>query len=110
LENAVQRAIIMAEEGTILPVDLPEAVRDQEVPDLEGDAPSGSFERLLRDYKFKLATEAVQQCNGNKTLAAHSLSISRAYLHRLLRPPGAAQEAVVEMPTRIPTLSMAAGS
>jgi hypothetical protein len=41
----------------------------------------------LRDYKIKLATDAIAQCNGNKTLAAHSLSISRAYLHRLIRQP-----------------------
>jgi DNA-binding NtrC family response regulator len=62
------------------------------VPDYEHDLPLGSFERLLRDYKFKLASEAVQQCNGNKTLAAQSLSISRAYLHRLLRQSPAQTE------------------
>jgi len=28
---------------------------------------------------------AVRENNGNKTLAARSLSISRAYLHRLIR-------------------------
>ena len=46
---------------------------------------SGSFERQLRDYKVKLAVTAVRENNGNKTLAARSLSISRAYLHRLIR-------------------------
>jgi transcriptional regulator with PAS, ATPase and Fis domain len=45
----------------------------------------GSFERLLRDDKIKLAHDAIQQCNGNKTLAAQRLSISRAYLHRPIR-------------------------
>jgi hypothetical protein len=33
----------------------------------------------------KLAVNAVRENNGNKTLAARSLSISRAYLHRLIR-------------------------
>ena len=47
--------------------------------------PDGSFERQLRDYKIKLAVSAVREHNGNKTLAARSLCISRAYLHRLLR-------------------------
>ena len=42
----------------------------------------------MRDYKVKLANEAIQLCQGNKTLAAQSLSISRAYLHRLIRPTG----------------------
>ena len=47
--------------------------------------PLGSFERQLRDYKIRLAVNAVRENNGNKTLAARSLQISRAYLHRLLR-------------------------
>jgi DNA-binding NtrC family response regulator len=85
LDNTIQHAVIMAEGPSIVPGDLTESVREQDVPDYEHDLPLGSFERLLRDYKFKLASEAVQQCNGNKTLAAQSLSISRAYLHRLLR-------------------------
>jgi DNA-binding NtrC family response regulator len=44
-----------------------------------------SFERQLRDYKLKLAATAVRENNGNKTMAARSLNISRAYLHRLIR-------------------------
>jgi DNA-binding NtrC family response regulator len=47
---------------------------------------SGSFEDQLREYKTTLAKRAVHECNGNKkTLAAQNLSISRAYLHRLIR-------------------------
>jgi len=85
LENAIQQAIILAEENTILPEDLPEPIREQELLELVGDSPAGSFERLLRDYKLKLARAAIQECHGNKTLAARSLCISRAYLHRLIR-------------------------
>ena len=29
--------------------------------------------------------KAIEDCHGNKTLAARSLNISRAYLHRLIR-------------------------
>jgi len=36
-------------------------------------------------HKVKLAVNAVRENNGNKTLAARSLCISRAYLHRLIR-------------------------
>jgi DNA-binding NtrC family response regulator len=110
LENAVQRAIIMAEEPSIAPGDLLEPVREQELPDFCGDLPAGSFERLLRDYKFKLASEAVQHCNGNKTQAAQSLSISRAYLHRLLRQaPASDESAIAEMPASQPRIVLAAG-
>jgi DNA-binding NtrC family response regulator len=39
----------------------------------------------LQGYKVRLALQAIQECGGNKTLAAKSLNISRAYLHRLIR-------------------------
>jgi DNA-binding NtrC family response regulator len=98
LENAIQRAIIMAEGDSIQAIDLPDAIQDleSELPDTEDELPAGSFERLLRHYKIKIANDAIQQCNGNKTLAAQSLSISRAYLHRLIRPPGVATESNVQ--------------
>ena len=43
---------------------------------------------------MRLANNAVRENNGNKTMAARSLSISRAYLHRLIRlaEPGALYE------------------
>jgi DNA-binding NtrC family response regulator len=85
LENAIQSAIICADGDTIEPEDLPERLREQEIQEDADVAQVGSFERLLRDYKVKLATKAIEDCNGNKTLAARSLSISRAYLHRLIR-------------------------
>ncbi len=85
LENVIQSAIICANTEIIEPSDLPERFHE---PDLAGDIELpqvGSFERLLRDFKVKLATKAIEDCKGNKTLAARSLNISRAYLHRLIR-------------------------
>jgi DNA-binding NtrC family response regulator len=52
-------------------------------------AESSSFMEMLRDYRLMLAESAIREHNGNKTLAARSLRISRAYLHRLLRNAGA---------------------
>ncbi|MCU1337820.1 MAG: sigma-54-dependent Fis family transcriptional regulator [Bryobacterales bacterium] len=85
LENVIQKAIILSDDDTIGPKQLPE---DLQQPDLlgVGDAlPASSFEDQLRDYKVKLAQKAVAECNGNKTLAARSLHISRTYLHRLIK-------------------------
>jgi DNA-binding NtrC family response regulator len=65
--------------------DLGEIGDDPDVVDIGDYHPAGSFERQLRDYKIKLAVTAVKENNGNKTLAARSLCISRAYLHRLIR-------------------------
>jgi DNA-binding NtrC family response regulator len=97
LENTIQRSIIMADERSIAPADLPATIREQEMGNLESDPLAGSFERLLREFKYKLAADAVQQCNGNKTLAAQSLSISRAYLHRLLRQTSDVDSNVTEV-------------
>jgi DNA-binding NtrC family response regulator len=93
LENVMQRAIILAPGHAVRAEDLdlhnPEQEEDpgafDEVVDIADYQPTSSFERQLRDYKIHLAVSAVREANGNKTLAARSLSISRAYLHRLLR-------------------------
>jgi hypothetical protein len=55
--------------------------------------------------------EAIQQCGGNKTLAAQSLSISRAYLHRLIRAaePTPTECRVLEFGTVGRKLAVAAG-
>jgi len=85
LENVIQGAVIMAEGESIGPDDLPEPLQQTDLMGIEDALPTGSFEEQLREYKVKLANKAIQECNGNKTLAARSLSISRAYLHRLIR-------------------------
>ena len=93
LENVMQRAIILAP-GTMVRVedlsfndqeDDVAGFSDPDIVDIGDFQPAGSFERQLRDYKIKLAVSAVREHNGNKTLAARSLCISRSYLHRLLR-------------------------
>jgi DNA-binding NtrC family response regulator len=90
LENVMQRAIILAPGQTIRAEDLTLHVHEEEadlgeVVDIGDYNVAGSFERQLREYKVKLAVAAVRENNGNKTLAARSLCISRAYLHRLIR-------------------------
>jgi DNA-binding NtrC family response regulator len=98
LENTIQRAIIVAKETSISVEDLPSSILDEGAVDAEDCPSTSSFERQIRDFKLKLATDAVREHNGNKTLAARSLQISRAYLHRLIRPTGPAlvdQESMV---------------
>ena len=87
LENVLQSAIIRADGEEIQIQNLPPQMQRPETLEApEGLSETGTFERLLRDYKVKLALKAIADCNGNKTLAARSLDISRAYLHRLIRP------------------------
>ena len=91
LENVMQRAIILApaktvraEDLSLNPVEEEEASFD-DVVNIGDYQPAGSFKRQLHDYKIKLAVNAVRENNGNRTLAARRLRISRAYLHRLIR-------------------------
>ncbi|HEX5431836.1 MAG TPA: sigma-54 dependent transcriptional regulator [Bryobacteraceae bacterium] len=84
LENVIQRAIIVAQGRTLCVEDLPAEVRNEVLNEPAADS-DGSFERQLRDYKIKLAAEAIRENNGSKTLAARKLRISRSYLHRLIR-------------------------
>jgi DNA-binding NtrC family response regulator len=104
LENVVQRAIIVAPGKTVRAEDLPLNLREEAVANTEDCIPGGSFERQLREYKIRLAENAVREHNGNKTMAARSLSISRAYLHRLIRL-GDPAEVVVEEPLETTTSS-----
>lgn len=85
LENVIQRALIVARDRNILVRDLPRHIQSESVIHIEEYHPGASFERQLRNYKVKLVIEAVRDNNGNKTLAARNLNISRAYLHRLIR-------------------------
>jgi len=85
LENVIQRAVVMARGASLNLTDLPEAFQRISASDYVED--QSSLEGMLRDYRIKLANDAIQECNGNKTLAAQRLSISRAYLHRLIREP-----------------------
>jgi len=85
LENVIQRALIVASGGSICEKDLPLNIQSESVLNIADYQPANSFERQLRNYKVKLAAAAVRENHGNKTLAARSLNISRAYLHRLIR-------------------------
>jgi DNA-binding NtrC family response regulator len=94
LENVMQRSVILARGKTLRLENLPATLREKSNANVEEAVSGGTFEHKLRDYKVRLAAEAVRENNGNKTLAARSLSISRAYLHRLIRlaDPGAFYE------------------
>jgi DNA-binding NtrC family response regulator len=88
LENVIQRAIIVAKQTGISVEDLPGCILEEGAAATDDCASTSSFERQIRDFKLKLAIDAVREHDGNKTLAARSLQISRAYLHRLIRPSG----------------------
>jgi transcriptional regulator with PAS, ATPase and Fis domain len=85
LENVIQKAIILSDDDAVGTEHLPDDLQRPDLLGLGDSLPATSFEEQLRDYKVKLAQKAVAECNGNKTLAARSLHISRTYLHRLIK-------------------------
>jgi transcriptional regulator with PAS, ATPase and Fis domain len=94
LENVIQRALIVTDGSYLQADDFPDFIQCVGSSERQIHVqPNGSFERSLNEYRIKLANDAIQQYQGNKTLAARSLSISRAYLHRLIRPEGDRQYA-----------------
>jgi len=84
LENVIQGAVIRADDQAISRSDLPEHLQGIVTGGPEA-LDEANFERLLRQFKIDLVQRTVDECNGNKTLAAQKLGLSRAYLHRLLR-------------------------
>jgi len=87
LENVIQGGIILSDNESIQPKDLPPAMQHPELLGIGDSLPGASFEEQMQDYKIRLAHRAIEDCNGNKTLAARRLQISRTYLHRLIRDP-----------------------
>jgi transcriptional regulator with PAS, ATPase and Fis domain len=83
LRNAIERAVVFCEEGTITPADLP--------PDLEGAADleeGAGFHRRVEEFRKEVIREALEAAGGNQTRAAEALGLQRTYLARLIRRYG----------------------
>jgi two-component system, NtrC family, response regulator PilR len=88
LENTIERAVAL-ETGTEIQLErLPETVRNRSTQS-EGDLftlPDGPFdlERFLSQIESSLIYQALQQTDGNQTMAAQRLSLTKGSLrHRL---------------------------
>jgi DNA-binding NtrC family response regulator len=92
LENVIQSAVVLSDDDTIQARDLPSTMQHPDLLGVGDSLPGASFEEQMQDYKIKLAHRAIQECKGNKTLAARSLHISRTYLHRLIKDPGESED------------------
>lgn len=86
LENAVEHAIVLGVEGTVLPEDLPEAVAESRPssPTGAGRASAG-FHAAVKQAKRELIVRAFEQAEGNYNRAARLLGLNPTYLHRLIK-------------------------
>ncbi|HUL15428.1 MAG TPA: sigma 54-interacting transcriptional regulator [Terriglobales bacterium] len=82
LENAIERAIVLGSEDTILPEDFPDSV-------LEGGATSSDatakYHGAIKESKRRMILQALQEANGNYIEAAKTLGIHPNSLLRLIR-------------------------
>jgi len=85
LENAVEHAVILGLEDSIVLDDLPEAVAGRFSPADSGERQPGSFREAVEQAKVDLVTRALKESHGNYTAAARQLGLHPNYLHRLIR-------------------------
>jgi DNA-binding NtrC family response regulator len=98
LDNAVARALALNPGGTILPEDLPDAVRERyqqsrgiKPPTPSNPPPAPAPDPLIADHPTldelnrRYAERMLREAGGNKTRAAEALGIDRKTLSRLLR-------------------------
>ena len=90
LENAIQRAVALAEGPLIRPEDLPQPLREAEQPRIEG--PKGMLEvpdgLTLEEVEDLYIRRTLEMTGGNASEAARRLGISRSTLWRKLKKQG----------------------
>ncbi|HKW51033.1 MAG TPA: sigma-54 dependent transcriptional regulator, partial [Candidatus Eisenbacteria bacterium] len=86
LENAIERAVTLAEGGEISHLDLPPTFRESQVPLLgEGDAFPYAESMTLAQLEAEHIRRVLVRLAGNTTKAAKALGISRSTLWRKMK-------------------------
>jgi Nif-specific regulatory protein len=75
LENCIERASLLAKDGTIHSRDLPPSLQMKSVE--SNFKKSGKFESLVRAYEMELITDALKDAGGNQTKAAEFLETTK---------------------------------
>lgn len=90
LENVIERAVILTDDGVIMPEDLPERVLQKKAGhgSLVIDKPSMTLDELEREYILKV----LQHTGGQKRRASELLGINPSTLYRKLLSYGLLQE------------------
>ena len=84
LENAIERAVVLARGDVIGPDDLPAPVRTQPAQAKDMVVPIGT---PMRDVQKRIIEETLKFANGDKTVAAGLLGIARRTISRRLSDP-----------------------
>lgn len=82
LQNVIERGVVLTEGDRVGVEDLPPTLQRFTAVAL---SPSRPFQEAVQSFKRELIRSALQLHDGNRLKAAKELSISRCYLHRLLK-------------------------
>jgi len=85
MENRIKRAVILARNSFISPVELGFSRGDDSDKDLDRNTEKLSLKEARRNLETELVKKALQETRGNMSLAAKMLGISRPSLYDLLR-------------------------
>jgi two-component system, NtrC family, response regulator HydG len=89
LENAIEHAVILGVDESIVVDDLPDAVAGRFASSVSGELPSRlTFREAIEQAKVDLITGALKESGGRHTSAARQLGLHPNYLHRLIRNLG----------------------
>ncbi|WKZ33805.1 MAG: sigma-54 dependent transcriptional regulator [Thermodesulfobacteriota bacterium] len=85
LEHAVERAVVMGKGEEIQPWDLPEEIGNSNLSDClkvfrSGEGSYENLTKAMKDFEKKYIIKVLEETNGNKTLAAKLLGVSRKTL------------------------------
>jgi DNA-binding NtrC family response regulator len=94
LQNAIQHALLLSDDGEIWPEHLPERIRSEaelsrRIPESFGSLKSSQpSAETLEEIERKALVEAVDRCCGNLSMAIRELQIGRGKLYRKLKKHG----------------------
>jgi len=93
LENAIEHAVILGLDESIILDDLPDAVAGRFASRTSGEQPTRlTFREAIEQAKVALITGALKESGGKYTSAARRLGLHPNYLHRLIRNLGIRRE------------------
>ena len=89
LENAIEHALIMGSSDSILPIDLPDTLQNEDTV----KHGSSDYHDAVSGFKKRLIQEAMRKSGDNCSEAARMLGVHPNYLHRLIKKLGVKGEA-----------------
>jgi DNA-binding NtrC family response regulator len=86
LANVIERAIVLGQPPTIQVDDLP--IEISATPLQRSTSAQLNYHESIDEHRREVVVKALQQSNGNRTLAAKQLGLERAYFQKLMKSLG----------------------